>query len=65
MVMAICPACEAQINIQGQVEMGQSVVCPQCAEDLEVIDIDPLELDWAYEELDWDGDEDDEDDDTF
>jgi lysine biosynthesis protein LysW len=63
MAMAVCPACEAQINIPGQVEMGQNVVCPQCSEDLEVIDTDPLELDWAYEELDWD--EDDEDEDTF
>jgi lysine biosynthesis protein LysW len=61
MVMAICPACEGEISIQGQVEMGQNIHCPQCMEDLEVIDIDPLELDWAYDDLDWD-DEDDEDD---
>ena len=66
MAIAVCPACEAEITLKGQVEMGQSVVCPQCSQELEVIDTDPLELDWAYEELDWDDDEDEnEDDDSF
>jgi lysine biosynthesis protein LysW len=66
MAMAICPACEGQINLQGKVEMGQSVVCPHCSEDLEVIDIEPLELDWAFDEEDWDEDEDgDEDEISF
>ena len=63
MAMAICPACEGQVNMQGQVEMGQAVVCPHCSEELEVIDVDPLELDWAYDE-EWDEDE-DEDEDVF
>jgi lysine biosynthesis protein LysW len=64
MVMAICPACEGQIDLPGRVEMGQAIQCSHCLEELEVIDIDPLELDWAYDE-DWDEDQEDEEEDML
>jgi lysine biosynthesis protein LysW len=34
--------------------LGQKVICPHCDVELEVISVDPLELDWAY---DWSEDE--------
>jgi hypothetical protein len=33
------------------------LVCPHCEADLEVISVDPLEIDWFY---DWSWEEDDE-----
>jgi hypothetical protein len=42
--------------------MGQEVACPHCDAELEVIETDPVELDWIYED---DVDEDDDDDDDW
>lgn len=78
MIVAICPGCEGQVNLDATVEIGQRVRCPHCFENLEVVETRPAELDWAYdddedwddEDEDWDldddlEDEDDEDDDDF
>jgi len=44
--------------------MGQKMTCPHCDAWLEVIELDPVELDWAYEDEDeWEEDWDDEDED--
>jgi hypothetical protein len=47
--------------------VGDEVICPHCEADLEVVNLDPPELDWAYLEPDdgddWDDDWDDDDDD--
>lgn len=59
MTTAICPACDRNIKVPNRPRIGQKLVCPHCDTDLEVIEVDPLELDWAYEDLD-DFDEDDE-----
>ena len=44
-------------------KVGRSVTCPCCEAELEVIDLDPVELDWAYydddEEGGWEGWDDD------
>ena len=43
--MAQCPECEAAIDLEeDEVEEGQIVDCPECGVELEVINIDPLEL---------------------
>lgn len=47
--MAICPQCEAEINMF-DVEKGDIVNCPECGIELEVISDVPLELDIALEE---------------
>jgi hypothetical protein len=38
---------------------GQKVICPHCDADLEVISVEPLELDWAY---DWSWEDEEEED---
>jgi lysine biosynthesis protein LysW len=40
-------------------KVGKGLTCPHCGADLEVIGVDPVELDWAYEESDedWGDDE--------
>jgi lysine biosynthesis protein LysW len=56
-----CPECDERIVFNpGKPKFGQRLSCPSCSAELEVISIDPLELDWAY---DWEWDEDEEEDD--
>jgi alpha-aminoadipate carrier protein LysW len=49
--MAQCPECEAAIDIEeDEVEEGQIVDCPECGVELEVVSIDPLELNTVEDE---------------
>jgi lysine biosynthesis protein LysW len=63
MSVALCPDCEEGINFGSRVRIGQRVSCPHCGADLEVVEVSPLELDWAYEDVDWEDQDDDVDDD--
>jgi len=62
-----CPDCDGRIDLNPNPELGQKVICPHCDAELEVIGLDPLEVDWV-EDWTWDDDEDDdydEDDDDW
>jgi alpha-aminoadipate/glutamate carrier protein LysW len=49
--MAICPECEADIDIdEDDVDKGDVVTCRECGTNLEVIGVTPLEFDVAPEE---------------
>jgi alpha-aminoadipate carrier protein LysW len=49
--MASCPACEAVIDMgDEEFEEGQTVECPDCGAELEVVNTNPLELDILQEE---------------
>lgn len=49
-----CPECEAEILLEANVLQGEIVVCPDCGVDLEVMNIDPIQLELApMEEEDW------------
>jgi lysine biosynthesis protein LysW len=52
MKVAPCPDCGNKINLGSQPQEGQRLTCPNCEADLEVIGLNPLELDWFYNELD-------------
>jgi alpha-aminoadipate carrier protein LysW len=58
--VAPCPDCEWEIRLGTQPEEGQKVACPKCGAELEIIDLDPPELDWVDDgfEPDWDPNED-------
>lgn len=43
--MAICPECEANIEVDDDVDEGQTFDCPECGAELEVVSTNPLELD--------------------
>jgi lysine biosynthesis protein LysW len=58
-----CPDCEENITLRGEIDWGLQVTCPHCGTKLEVINTDPVELDWAVEE--YDDDEDDDEDDEY
>jgi alpha-aminoadipate carrier protein LysW len=56
--MAQCPECEAAIDLeQDEMEEGQVVDCPECGVELEVISIDPLELNAVTEDEEEEEDE--------
>ena len=63
MQTAFCPECEEKITLNPHARLGQTLICPGCEADLEVISIKPLEFDWAYDWSDdeWDDSENDED----
>ena len=42
--MAFCPECRAAIDLDDEVEEGQTVDCPECGIELQVVNTDPGEL---------------------
>ena len=56
MANAYCPECDSLVVLNPHASVGQQVTCPHCDADLEVISVDPPELDWAYD-YSWDDEE--------
>jgi len=53
MSLTSCPECEAALKLEN-VLVGEIVVCPDCGVDLEVISLEPLQVELApMEEEDW------------
>lgn len=51
--MALCPECEAAIDIEDdEVEEGQTLDCPECGAELEVVSTNPVELNAILEDHD-------------
>ena len=59
-VTSACPDCGEEITLRGTLRIGQELVCPHCDAELEVVEIEPLELDWAFDD-DYEEEEEDED----
>jgi len=55
--VAICLGCDEDIRFPGRPRLGQMVTCHRCGARLEVIDVNPLELDWVFDDDDTDEDE--------
>jgi alpha-aminoadipate/glutamate carrier protein LysW len=59
--MPHCPECEAVVDVEeDDVEEGEIVSCPECGVELEVVHINPLELDLFEEDEDEEESEDGE-----
>jgi alpha-aminoadipate/glutamate carrier protein LysW len=44
--MPTCPECDAMIDIEeDQLEEGQTIECPECGAELEVVSTEPVEFD--------------------
>jgi alpha-aminoadipate carrier protein LysW len=43
--MAMCPECDANIDIEDDVDEGMTMDCPECGAELEVTNTNPVELD--------------------
>ena len=65
MPLTTCPGCADEIRVPGRPRVGSYVTCRTCGSHLEVVDDNPLELDFREGEDDEDLDDyDDEDDDN-
>ena len=40
----VCPECDNPINIDDEVDEGETVQCEECGTELEVVSVDPIEL---------------------
>ena len=55
-----CPECDADVHVDTDADKGDTVSCEECGTELEIVGLDPVELD-IVEEEDF-GDEDEEED---
>ncbi|MBD0370254.1 MAG: hypothetical protein ICV60_05425 [Pyrinomonadaceae bacterium] len=56
-----CPECDADVHVDTDADKGDIVSCEECGTDLEIVGLDPVELDIVEEdELDDDMDEDED-----
>ena len=62
---AFCPGCSTKIRFTKDVEVGQFVVCAECGDELEVVKVNPVKLDWAFVDSFDEYDDDDEFEDDF
>jgi predicted RNA-binding Zn-ribbon protein involved in translation (DUF1610 family) len=58
--LADCPDCGESISVGFGARQGQRLTCANCGAYLEVINLGPLELDWAFSEFEPDLSPDDE-----
>ena len=45
MPIAMCPECESDVFVEADSEQGSIVVCDECHTKLELVGLDPIELD--------------------
>ena len=53
-----CPECDADVHVDTDADKGDIVSCDECGTDLEIVGLDPVELDIVEEDYDEDEDED-------
>jgi hypothetical protein len=55
-IRTFCLDCERSMELNANIKVGQRIRCPHCRVELEIINLEPLELDWIYERHDtrWD-----------
>lgn len=50
----LCPECDAEVTIPADAMENELISCPECGAELEIISLDPIELDLAPDvEEDW------------
>ena len=45
MPTTICPECHEEVFVDAESEQGDIVSCDECGADLEIVGLDPIELD--------------------
>jgi len=40
----VCPECDSPIDLDTEIDQGETVQCEECGIELEVVSVDPLEL---------------------
>jgi hypothetical protein len=59
-MVSSCISCRAQIDVGKDPIVGQQFQCPSCSDTMEVVWLDPVELDWPAFVEDYDEDEDED-----
>jgi lysine biosynthesis protein LysW len=49
---ALCIDCDKRIPFKKEPRLDETVICPHCDAMLMVVELNPIELDWAYEDDD-------------
>ncbi len=60
MPVGTCPDCEAEVHVDLDADKGDTVSCDECGTELEIVGLDPVELDIAEEDADEDYGDDEE-----
>ena len=60
MPTTVCPECSEDVYVDAESEQGDIVTCEECGSELEVVGLDPLEVDLYEENDDMDDDLDEE-----
>ena len=55
-----CPECDADVYVDTDSDKGDTLSCEDCGTELEVVGLDPIELDIVEEDDDDDADDDEE-----
>ena len=53
MPTSVCPECSEEVYVDADSEQGDIISCDECGTDLEIVGLDPIELD-IHEETDTD-----------
>lgn len=57
MPLATCPECDTEIHVDEDVDKGETMSCEECEAKLEVVGLDPIELDVVMPNEEEDDDE--------
>ncbi len=60
MPTTVCPECDEEVYVDADSEQGDVVSCDECGADLEVVGLDPIELDVYEGSSSFDDDDDSE-----
>jgi len=58
-----CLSCNEEIQIPTKKKIGDLIICTKCAAEMEIVDLEPIQVDWPYYEEDYTGEDDEYDDD--
>lgn len=50
MPIAACPECGAEVHVEEEMDKGDLLTCEECESRLEIVGLDPIELDLAPED---------------
>lgn len=63
---ALCPECDSWIQVPRSAELWDTIICSRCQTELQLIEENPPELDYADFSIEYDDDSyDDDDDDDY
>ena len=60
-----CLACDEDVYVGRNPKVGNFVTCHNCYETFQIIDVEPVLIDWPYDEDDFDDDEYTDDDEGY